>query len=96
MKGKGMPKHTKKTIDRDNPEWTEKNFARAVRFSGLPADLQRTLSSRKRGPQKAPTKVAVSMRLSKDIVDALRETGSGWQGRVDDALRAWIKLQRAA
>lgn len=78
---------------RDLTGWTRENFARAIPFSGLPRSLQVKLSSRKRGPQKAPTKVAVSIRLSKDVVDKLRSTGEGWQGKVDDALRAWMNLQ---
>jgi len=90
-----MPKPSKKRTDRDNPEWTEKEFARAVPFSELPAKVRKVLEKRKRGPQKAPTKVAISIRLSKDVVDTLRSTGEGWQGRVDDALRSWINLQPA-
>ncbi len=75
----------------ENPEWTEENWKRAVRIDGLPESLQRILKSG-RGAQKAPTKVPVSIRLSQDVADALRATGAGWQGRVDEALRAWLKL----
>jgi hypothetical protein len=35
-------------IDEENPEWTEDDFARAVPFSALPAELQQLLSSEKR------------------------------------------------
>ena len=73
--------------DSDNPEWTKEDFARSIRFKDLPESLQRTLSKGKRGPQKAPTKVLVSMRLSRDVVQALRATGDGWQVRADEALR---------
>ena len=34
-------------IDDENPEWTEDDFAKAVSFSALPADLQALLSSTK-------------------------------------------------
>ena len=40
-----------------------------------------------RGPQKAPTKQQVTLRLDKDVVDRFRATGSGWQSRINDALR---------
>ena len=40
-----------------------------------------------RGPQKAPTKVQISIRLDRDIVETLRATGRGWQSRINDWLR---------
>jgi uncharacterized protein (DUF4415 family) len=80
-----MPKYG--TPDKENPEWTREDFATAMKFKDLPASLQRTLSKRTRGPQKAPTKMLVSMRLSRDVVEALRATGDGWQVRADEALR---------
>ncbi len=82
------------TPDSENPEWTEADFAQSIRFKDLPESLQRTLSKPKRGPQKAPTKVLVSMRLSRDVIDGLRATGSGWQVRADEALRAWVKREQ--
>jgi uncharacterized protein (DUF4415 family) len=44
-----------------------------------------------RGPQKAPTKELVSLRIDRDVVDAFRATGRGWQTRANDALRAYAK-----
>jgi uncharacterized protein (DUF4415 family) len=35
----------------------------------------------------------VTMRLSPDVVEGLRASGRGWQTRVDEALRAWVKRQ---
>jgi uncharacterized protein (DUF4415 family) len=58
-----------------------------MRFDQLPEDLQRILSKRTRGPQKAPTKTMISVRLSSDVLDALKATGKGWQTMMDDALR---------
>ena len=89
-----MNKHTEEVNDPDNPEWTKEKFARAIRFKDLPESLQRTLSKPKRGPQRAPTKVLVSMRLSRDVVEGLRATGAGWQVRADEALRAWVKREQ--
>jgi hypothetical protein len=34
-------------IDDENPEWTKEDFARAVPFSALPAELQKLLSEEK-------------------------------------------------
>ena len=91
MKKTTLKRVPKRMVDLDNPEWTKEDFARAVPFSGLPLDLQRVLSNRKRGEQKAPKKVPVSIRLSPDVVQAFRSSGAGWQARVDDILRAHIK-----
>ena len=42
---------------------------------------------RRRGKQKAPTKVRITIRLDADLVAHLRATGRGWQTRVNEALR---------
>jgi uncharacterized protein (DUF4415 family) len=57
----------------------------------LPAALQKTLGVRKRGPQKNPTKVSTTIRLSCEVVQAFRASGDGWQTRVDSALKDWLK-----
>ena len=56
----------------------------------LPLALQKTLGVRPRGPQKMPTKVSTTIRLSSDVVEAFRATGDGWQTRVDAALKDWL------
>ena len=40
-----------------------------------------------RGPQRAPTKQLVSLRLDPDVLAHFRATGPGWQGRINAALR---------
>ncbi len=72
-------------------ELTAQDATEAVTFSALPVSEQKMLLKLgKRGPQKAPRKIPVSIRLSTDVVEALRATGNGWQGRADEALRAWL------
>lgn len=69
-------------------ELTAEDFKHAKRFGDLPKDLQSTLRAvGKRGPQRAPTKEMVTIRLSKEIVDHFRATGPGWQSRVDEVLK---------
>jgi uncharacterized protein (DUF4415 family) len=71
--------------DPDNPEWTEQDFRRARQFaSAFPALAK---SRRARGPQKQPIKVAVSLRLSREVVERFKADGPGWQTRMDDALK---------
>ena len=65
-------------------------------FSALPQEEQRMLLKlRRRGPQKAPRKIPVSMRLSPEVVEGLRATGNGWQRRADEALRSWLAEKTA-
>ncbi|MEE3609513.1 BrnA antitoxin family protein [Avibacterium paragallinarum] len=44
-----------------------------------------------RGKQKAPTKQAVSLRLSPEVITAFKATGKGWQSRINDTLLKAIK-----
>lgn len=60
----------------------------------LPASLQRKLGVR--GPQKAPTKERVTIRLSPDVVERFKATGAGWQTRIDAALQDWLKSHKPA
>ena len=60
--------------------------------SSLPVSLQRKLGVR--GPQKAPTKERVTIRLSRDVVERFRATGDGWQTRVDAALQDWLRTHK--
>ncbi len=73
--------------DPENPEWTPAKFARSKRLNELPEGLQQALPGGKRGPQKSPTKTLISLRLSPDVLSALRATGKGWQAVVDEVLR---------
>jgi len=46
----------------------------------------------KRGrPRKANPKRQITIRLSPDVVDTFRPFGKGWQTRVDQALKDWLK-----
>ena len=81
-------------IDDENPEWTPENFDNALSFSDLPKSLQSKLR-RTRGPNRQPTKVQIAIRFDTDVLSALRATGRGWQTRVNDTMREWLK-QRSA
>jgi len=45
----------------------------------------------KRGPQKAPTKKLVSLRLSPEIIEHFKADGPGWQTRIERTLLESIK-----
>jgi uncharacterized protein (DUF4415 family) len=50
----------------------------------------------KRGKQKAPTKERITIRLSPEVISYFRETGEGWQTRLDEALKGYIADHRKA
>lgn len=76
-------------IDTENPEWTEERIKESVRLDALPSTVQAKL--RRGRPEADVTKERISIRLSPDVVSAFRATGSGWQTRIDAALKDWLK-----
>ena len=57
----------------------------------LPPELLKAMGIKPRGPQKAPTKQATTIRLSPDVMAAFKATGAGWQTRIDAALKDWLR-----
>lgn len=70
--------------DPDTFEATEEDFKKMKR-----------LGARGR-PRVANPKVLLSVRYDADIVDAFKASGDGWQTRMNDALRDWLKEHRPA
>jgi uncharacterized protein (DUF4415 family) len=64
---------------------TEAFFKRADQYDGA------KLKARGR-PKSAVTKEPVKLRLDADVLAALRASGDGWQTRINDTLRASLKL----
>lgn len=56
----------------------------------LPAELIAILPKRGRPTSESPKK-AVNIRLSPDVLTSFKATGRGWQTRIDEALRDWLK-----
>ena len=70
-----LPKKTSvKVADPDNPAWTEDMLGAPVLKRG-------------RRPQATPTKVLTSVRLDADILAYFKSQGSGYQSRINEALR---------
>jgi len=89
----------KPLIDEDGEvrEITADDIALFKPFSALPKSEQKVLLKlHKRGPQKTPKKVPISIRLSPDVAERLRATGDGWQSRADEVLRSWLESQTSS
>ena len=57
-----------------------------------PESIQARRAGRPLGSVAAQTKQPVKLRLDPDVLAALRESGDGWQTRINDMLRASLKL----
>lgn len=67
----------------DAPEWTDEMFDRADYYEG--GKLVR------RGrPKSEHPKVAISIRLSAEVLNRFKASGPGWQSRIDAALKEWL------
>ena len=73
-----LPKKTSARVDDpDNPAWAENMLGAPVLKRG-------------RGPQATPTKVLTSLRIDADILEFFKAQGSGYQSRINAALRKAI------
>ena len=71
------------------PELDEAMMAQARPAEEVFPELVATYRAR-RGPQKRPTKVPVSIRLDPEVVEYFRATGEGWQSRINEALVEYV------
>ena len=78
--------------DVQSPELTDEQMARAKPFGEVFPELAASIR-RGRGPNKAPTKKLVSLRLSGQVIDAYKAGGPGWQSRIDADLRRIKKIK---
>jgi uncharacterized protein (DUF4415 family) len=87
--------------DDDNPEWTDEMLVRARPAGEVlpeilgPEAAAELLKPRGR-PKASKKKTPVNIRLDADVVNAFKSKGRGWQGRMNAALREWLKEHPAA
>lgn len=83
-------------LDDENPEWTDAAFARARPAPEVLPELfgtqaaQTMLKPRGR-PRSEVVKERITIRLDADVLEAFRSTGKGWQTRMNDAMRDWVR-----
>lgn len=80
-------------VDHDNPPMTDAELARFRPAADVHSELVAASIRRKGGRPKSPApKVMVSIRLDPDVIEALRLSGEGWQGRTNEMLRKGLGL----
>ena len=80
----------------DAPEWSKEQFDRAELAVGgrVVRPAQGTLTRPRGRPRKADAKVHIHIRLSPQVIGHFRGMGPGWQTRIDEVLRSWVKRNR--
>src|SRR5436305_4731084 len=78
--------------DVQSSELTDEQMAKAKPFAEVFPDLAASIR-KGRGPNKAPTKKLVSLRLSGQVIEAYKAKGPGWQSRIDADLRKINKIK---
>lgn len=82
--------------DQDNPPSQPGEWDNAVVSHSLGELREALVKRRGRGPNKQPIKRQVAIRLSPEVLDYFKAGGSGWQTRVDEALREYVRRHKAA
>ena len=78
----------------ENPEWTEADFARARPFKeGFP-ELYKAWKNRGGRPPVDQPKVQIGFRLASDVVKRVRDSGPGYNARVEKVLREALEQGR--
>ena len=78
-------------IDDENPAWTPEANAEAKPFGEV---FPQQLASWKRGrgrPRLEAPKVTINLRLASDVVKRVRESGPGYNARIEKLLRAALE-----
>jgi uncharacterized protein (DUF4415 family) len=78
-------------LHEENPEWTKQDFAKARPASEvLPPEVMAQFKNKGGRPRSENPKQAVKLRIDADVLARFRESGPGWQTRINGILRAAV------
>src|SRR5882757_4668574 len=78
----------------ENPEWSERDFAKARPASEvLPPEVIAQVKNKGGRPRIENPKEAVKLRIDADVLAKFRESGPGWQTRINGILRAAVSVR---
>ena len=84
-------------IDEENPEWTTEDFKKArpakeVLHEIFSKEVADEMLTKKPGRQLGSgIKESQTIRFDREVLDAFRSTGKGWQTRMNEALKEWLE-----
>jgi uncharacterized protein (DUF4415 family) len=78
--------------DVQSPELTAEEIAKAKPFAEVFPEFAASIR-KGRGPNKAPTKKLVTIRLSGSVIEKYKSGGEGWQSRIDADLKRINKIK---
>ena len=89
----------KASVDPDDaPELTDGFFEQGVWQMGdkpaSRAEARQELVRRRGRPAGSGGKVSTTIRFDAEILAAFKATGEGWQTRMNDALKEWLRARR--
>jgi uncharacterized protein (DUF4415 family) len=77
----------------ENPEWTQQDFAKAKPASEvLPPEVMAQFKNKGGRPRSQNPKEAVKLRIDADVLAKFRESGPGWQTRINGILRTAVSI----
>jgi uncharacterized protein (DUF4415 family) len=80
----------------ENPEWTAQDFANAKPAPEvLPPEVIAQFKNKGGRPRIENPKEAVKLRIDADVLAKFRESGPGWQTRINGILRAAVSVHAA-
>ncbi len=87
-----------KKQDKNNPEWTKKDFSSAKPakeiLPGLVGKSTAKKLLKKRGrPANPARKEQITVRLDPEIISFFKKNGAGYHSRINSALRDWINAR---
>ena len=76
--------------DADRIDWKRGTVTYGGGVAETLSELKRT-----RGKNKAPTKQQIAIRIDQEVIVAFRAEGPGWQTRINEVLRHWVRRHRS-
>lgn len=93
--GRGYAREDWDAVEAASFEATPEELAQAVSFAEAFPALAESIKRGRGRPATGKAREQISIRLDPDVISALKASGPGWQGRVNDALRRELGLGEA-
>lgn len=84
-------------LQREATSGIEPDLSHSEDKEATAAEFSEAITKKRAGrPVSATHKTPLSLRLSDDVVEFFKSTGKGWQTRINEALREYVKEHHSA